>query len=435
MDQLLDQAQTAFDAAEAFAIDSAADTVGFANGGIHNISTELVSGLAVRVFREGRVGMAYTRDAERVEELLANAALSLGWGAEADYQLPVTRELAHLDSFDAAIEEASTELMADELERICGELSSRTDGEARFRARTSVTTVRVANTAGVRLSARSSVFSLSGGLSLPGSAEAVVREHQARRHQPLPDQTLQEIVSLYAAHHRDAKPTGGRMKVLFMPNSMVTLLWRLASGTSGRSVFEGTSPIADKVGERVLSEQISFVDDPRSEHRALPRPFDDEGVECDRLPLIEGGVLRGFFADLEHAGRLGVKPTGSGYRTALWGGDPITLQPTSALGLPTIEAGAHSFAELVSQMDRGIIVEGVLGPHSGNIPNGDYSIGVCPALYVEGGEIVGRVRDAMVAGNVWETLRDVVGVGKDAQRCLGGRAPAVLCDGVSVAIR
>lgn len=74
-------------------------------------------------------------------------------------------------------------------------------------------------------------------------------------------------------------------------------------------------------------------------------------------------------------------------------------------------------------------------PHSGNIPNGDYSVGVCPALYVEGGEIVGRVRDAMVAGNAWQTLQDVVAVGDTVQPTWGGRAPPILCDGVSVAVR
>lgn len=48
---------------------------------------------------------------------------------------------------------------------------------------------------------------------------------------------------------------------------------------------------------------------------------------------------------------------------------------------------------------------GALGAHSGNIPNGDFSIGLSPGLYVENGEIVGHVKDSMVAGNIYEVMK------------------------------
>lgn len=74
----------------------------------------------------------------------------------------------------------------------------------------------------------------------------------------------------------------------------------------------------------------------------------------------------------------------------------------------TIKPGDTSFADMVKSMEKGLIVEGALGAHSGNIPNGDYSIGADPALYVENGEIVGRAKDVMVAGNIYDTLKHVV---------------------------
>jgi predicted Zn-dependent protease len=54
---------------------------------------------------------------------------------------------------------------------------------------------------------------------------------------------------------------------------------------------------------------------------------------------------------------------------------------------------------------------------------------------VRGGEIVGRVKDAAVAGNAYELLRAVGGVGADG-RWLGSRwAASLLIEGVSVARR
>ena len=54
---------------------------------------------------------------------------------------------------------------------------------------------------------------------------------------------------------------------------------------------------------------------------------------------------------------------------------------------------------------------------------------------VENGEIIGRVKDAMVAGNVYETLKNIVAIEDTVHDCWSGRFPAVLCDDVSVATK
>jgi len=185
------------------------------------------------------------------------------------------------------------------------------------------------------------------------------------------------------------------------------------SGTSAKSVHEGISPVADGIGEAVLSEKISFGDDARDLEMSYPRTFDDEGVACRRSTFIEKGVLRGFFADLDYARKIGIEPTGHGWRAAMFGGDSLTVAPGPYLRHLTIDPGDATLSELIGMMDRGLLLEGCLGGHSGNIPNGDYSIGVNPGLWVEDGKIVGRVKDAMVAGNAWEPLSNVVAVGRD----------------------
>ena len=86
-------------------------------------------------------------------------------------------------------------------------------------------------------------------------------------------------------------------------------------------------------------------------------------------------------------------------------------------------------------MERGIIVGQALGAHSGNIQNGDYSIGLSPGLYVAGGEIVGHIKDAMVAGNIYETMKRVVSVENRQHFSVDGRFPALLLDDVNVATK
>jgi PmbA protein len=219
------------------------------------------------------------------------------------------------------------------------------------------------------------------------------------------------------------------MKVLFLPEAMYALVWRLTEATSGRNFYEKTSPIRDKVGQPVLHEKLTIVDRALDDTVPGARAFDDEGTPCRNLPIFEQGVLRNFYCDLYYAAKLNAQPTGNGYR-----GD-AQYKPHPELGHLTIQPGDKSFAELVKLIDHGIVVGGAMGAHSGNILNGDYSIGLSPGILVEGGEVKGQVKDAMVAGNVYETMKNVIAVENAVYPAAMGRFPAVLFDGVSVATR
>ena len=52
---------------------------------------------------------------------------------------------------------------------------------------------------------------------------------------------------------------------------------------------------------------------------------------------------------------------------------------------------------------------------------------------VENGEIVGRVKDTMIAGNVYQVLKGLRGIGQET-RWVGGtvQTPHLYCSGVSV---
>jgi PmbA protein len=51
---------------------------------------------------------------------------------------------------------------------------------------------------------------------------------------------------------------------------------------------------------------------------------------------------------------------------------------------------------------------------------------------VLGGQIVGRVKDTMVSGNVYQLLKQLVGIGSDGAWSGSCWTPSVLVDGVSV---
>jgi len=91
------------------------------------------------------------------------------------------------------------------------------------------------------------------------------------------------------------------------------------------------------------------------------------------------------------------------------------------------------FAAMVKDMKEGLIVEGVMGAEQGNLLAGDFSGNVLLGYKVENGEVMGRVKDTMIAGNVFQVLKELPGIGQEA-RWVGGilRTPPLYCSAVSV---
>ncbi len=77
-----------------------------------------------------------------------------------------------------------------------------------------------------------------------------------------------------------------------------------------------------------------------------------------------------------------------------------------------------------------------MGAEQGNLLGGDFGGNVLLGYKVEHGEIVGRVKDTMIAGNVYQVLEKLLGIGQKA-RWVGGvlHTPPLYCSRVSVATK
>jgi PmbA protein len=295
--------------------------------------------------------------------------------------------------------------------------------------------IRLLNSRGADLSCTTSYYYLVPFILYPGSHAAIHRAFVRKGFEKTPEGMLDYILNTYSASEQETKGRAGRMKVLFLPENVYVLMWRVRSATSGKVLYQKESPLAGKVGEQVFDKKLTILDDPLNEEFPGARAFDDEGTACRLLPLVERGILKNYYYDLFYAKKLNAAPTGHGYKAAMWGGEIISLKPVPSLRHLVIEPGEWTFAEMVRSMDRGVIVGGALGGHSGNIPNGDYSIGLAPGLYVEDGEIIGHVKDAMVAGNIYRTLKNIIAIENMQHYGHGGRYPAILVEDVNVATK
>jgi PmbA protein len=200
----------------------------------------------------------------------------------------------------------------------------------------------------------------------------------------------------------------GSMPVIFPPRAMMTLLLPLLQGINGKSLAQGSSPLEGKLGEKIFDEGFTLYDDPTIDLRPSSTPFDAEGIPCSRLALVEKGVLRNFILDLKTASQTGMKSTGSARRG-------LTSVPFPGTSNLVMEGGDKPLADMLSSIDTGLWVDSVLGLGMGNIISGAFSNTLGVAFKIEGGKLVGRVKNVNIAGNIYELLTDIAAISRETE--------------------
>ena len=433
MKKLLEKASKVADQAEVYFVRQDSGSIQMRNGTPTDISASIQSGYALRLLRGGMIGTAYTKNLLDRDQLVACAMDSLRGEVEAGFSFPGPSDLPASAGVDPGVEEMGFRELHGYADSVLGHLRGKVEGQIDVYSGRGVEEISIVNTSGLDVSTSSSDMYTYASLLFPNTETSVHGMHIDRKAAAFPESELDDLVDLYLAGLPEVDIESGRMKVMFMPDTMYTLLWRIGAAASGKSLYNRVSPFQEKRGEKVVSEKFSFYGDPTDPGDYQQRYFDDEGVSTSRHSVIDRGVFKAPILNLDYAAKLGEKPTGTGYRRD---GEPVSGLPSPFLAWARIAPGEKSLKEMIAGMDRGVIILGVLGAHSGNILNGDFSVGLNPGYYVEDGRILGRVRDGMVAGNVYDVLQNVEAVENRLNTSLmGGKYPAVLLDDVSVAAR
>ena len=117
--------------------------------------------------------------------------------------------------------------------------------------------------------------------------------------------------------------------------------------------------------------------------------------------------MQGYLHNTYTAARMGGASTGNASRAGFKSTPGVS--PTNLILAP----GDRTPLELAASAGRALLVQDLIGVHSGANPiSGDFSVGV-DGLMLENGEPAGGVREATIASTVLDILRDVVAVAND----------------------
>ena len=323
----------------------------FANSFIHQNVAESVASVSLRLSYDGRTANASTTFDPSASDLDDSLRTLVARTAKAARLRPVDPEwpglaqpapITFTGSYDRRTAEASpgerAALVRDFVEA-AGDLET-----AGF-CETVGSVVAFANSAGQRVTGETSHATLDGVARTSG-ADASAR----RTASSLAD--LDGVVlgrraatrALAAVGAGDVEP--GHYEVVLEPSCVADLVFFIAwQGFNARSVAEGRSFVA--LGEQQFDRSVQLWDD-AADRRTVSLPFDDEGTPKQRLDLVRDGVSVGLAEDLRTAKAGGTTSTGHGIE----GGESEGAMACNLL----LGTGSHDMDELVSQMERGLLV-------------------------------------------------------------------------------
>jgi predicted Zn-dependent protease len=171
-------------------------------------------------------------------------------------------------------------------------------------------------------------------------------------------------------------------------------------------------------GRKVGTELVTIVDD-GADPEGLPMSFDYEGVAKERVSLVEAGVCRDVVYDSQTAARAGRASTGHGLPAP----NPWGPFPLNAL----MSAGTTPRDELIGGLDRGLLVTRF---HYTNVVHPKLAIitGMTRdgTFLVEGGKLVGPVKNLRYTQSYLEALAGVSAVSSTRKTLRGGLGAAVV---------
>ncbi len=421
---------------EVFHQDSRSFRVEFKDGVMDSLKKARVTGLAVRIIMESRVGFSFTSalDASSLESTV-DTALSM---ARLMPPNPDTT-LAGFAAFPVLLDKIMDSSLRTTEEGDKIEIARAVDAKARLEDKRITTirsagysdgivAVRLVNSNGLDASGEAGIVHAWAELMAEenGGQEMAYWMEQARS----PERINPDEVSSKAAR-RAVNSLGGKsvpsakMPVLMENSVVVDLLSVLSHSFLAENHFKKLTSPKIKLNAPIFSPKISIVDDGTDPRGEYTFPFDGEGTPSQRTQVVEKGVLRSLLIDLPYAGKLKASSTGNCRRGS------FESLPVNGITNLMIEPGSSTPEDLATSMGSGLLITELMGLHTANPVSGDFSVGAS-GFNIMRGKLGHPVKGIAVAGNVIDLFGNIQEVGNDFRYFGNIGAPSLLVESLSI---
>lgn len=217
-----------------------------------------------------------------------------------------------------------------------------------------------------------------------------------------------------AIRQLEAKPVKGGQYTVVLDPYLAGVFIHEAFGHLSEADFVYENPRMQELlelGKPMGIEQLTVVDDATIPDLPGSIAYDDEGVRTQRKYLIKNGILTQRLHNLETAGKMKEKPTGNARALS------ATYPPIVRMTNTAIEAGDRNFEEMIKDIEEGVYAVRMLGGQT----NGEmFTFAAAEGYMIRNGEVAEPVSNVTLSGNVFQTLKDIEGIGNDLMYTNGG---------------
>jgi PmbA protein len=387
----------------------------FANNIIHQNVAERDAGFSLRYFIGKQAGSAATNrtDAAGLDELVARArANAMASPADPDYPgLPEPASYSAVPAFDQSTADYTPQDRAKAVGIVC-RLAAEKGLNASGAFSTGYGELAIGNTRGVFAYHRSTqadfqTVVMSGDSSGRAQGSAWIASE-------IPVEALgRQAIQITERGHKPRKIEPGEYTVVlehYVTEDILTML--NFYGMGAQTLLEGRSWMNDRIGQQILSPQVTIWDD-GLDPQGSPLPFDFEGVPKQRVEIVKDGVPLGPVYDRYSGAKMGKPSTGHALPPQMRGFGPVAANLFMA-------PGDSSVGEMIRSTERGLFVNRfwytrLVHPRDCVI-TGMTRDGV---FLIEDGELTYPVKNLRFTQSYVNALANVEAVGRDTHLLVG----------------
>ena len=446
IDKIFDIARKEFDYCEVVEIKKTERPVDFSAGILKSMNVNERHGFAIRGVKDGKIAFSSTTKPNSERELVDQTLASIPFSQKMDFDFAgKPGSIPGLKITDNRISQMTNHDKIELGEKTVDRLS-KLHNKAQVACDTSTDemTIAIRTTNGFQDSYVKDTMGFGAGVKLVEGENMLTAYSMTSKAEYVDDTDfmLSDVERLFKWGMKNVTAKSGKYKVLFTPSAVTHIVGILKASWSGKSVYKRISPWMNKVGDKIADEMLSIYDDATIDGLANSCPFDSEGTPTQRTPIIENGVLKGFIADRATAKKLSISPTGNGFkRSGMFGmKEAIDAIPVTASSTSVIAPGKKHSDDILAGIDEGVLVDGMLGTMMGNAFSGMLSGNIALGYYIKDGQVVGRIKDAMLTVNLFSAIKDSIAeISSDASLQLGWSGhcliPWMLLDGCTVVLK
>lgn len=411
-------------------LDNYSNTVSFENGHLKKFFSNQSNVISLRIFYNGREGYSSISDMSNVEFLVTSALYNSKYGEKNMMTLPARHsEDISMYKYYHKMSDINWDILIKKSEDIIKKINKIDD---KFKVNIDFGSTEnkyfLNNSSGISNYELSSSFSFGVDIekidnnSIVNIDDGYVYPFYIDEI----DKVEEKIIKYINYYKNESTLEKGKYNIVLSPSAVSSVISPIIMGINGKSVYKKISPLYDKLNQKIVSEKITLTENPDINDCIGSCIVDDEGIFACKKDLVKDGHVNKFIYDLSIAYKMKTEATGNGFR----GGSPKVHPGLTNL---LLSPGASKISDIKKDLKDYIFIYGFIGAGQSNMIAGDFSATIEPAFFFQNNKLKFRIKDNMIAFNVYDILKDnIVDISSDIENMGSRKYPFIVLKDINI---